>query len=97
MKPAVRKPTKKEKQEAESWPIWEKEESTFPWEYDEPETCLILKGNAVVKTPEGSFEFCAGDYVVFPQGLKCTWEIKGKLKNTTSSGKKLNRKAELNR
>ena len=22
-----------------SWPIWEKEISEFPWEYDETETC----------------------------------------------------------
>jgi len=80
VKPTVKKPTQKEKQEAESWPIWEKEESTFPWEYDEQETCLILKGKAVVKTPEGNIKFAAGDYVVFPLGLRCTWEIKDKIK-----------------
>jgi uncharacterized protein len=40
MKPTVKKPTPKEQKEAEAWPIWEKEESTFPWEYDEKETCL---------------------------------------------------------
>jgi uncharacterized cupin superfamily protein len=39
MKPKVRKPTEKELQEAESWAIWEKEESEFPWEYFEQETC----------------------------------------------------------
>ena len=50
MKPKVRKPTEKELQEAESWSIWEKEESEFPWEYFEQETCLILEGKAVVKT-----------------------------------------------
>jgi len=78
MKPKVRKPTEKELKEAESWPIWEKEESKFPWEYDAQETCLILEGKAVVKTPEGAVEFGAGDYVVFPKGLKCNWEIKKK-------------------
>ena len=40
MKPTVKKPTQKENQEAQTWPIWEKEESAFPWEYDEQETCL---------------------------------------------------------
>ncbi|MHC3130393.1 MAG: cupin domain-containing protein [Candidatus Bathyarchaeota archaeon] len=80
MKPKVRKPTEKESQEAESWPIWEKEESKFPWEYFEQETCLILEGKAVVKTPEETIEFGAGDYVVFPEGLKCTWEIKQPIK-----------------
>jgi uncharacterized protein len=80
MKPSIKKPTQKEIQEAQTWPIWEKEESTFPWEYDEKETCLILKGKATVKCLEGTVEFGAGDYVVFPVGLKCTWEINGKIK-----------------
>jgi uncharacterized cupin superfamily protein len=76
MKPNVKKPTEEERKEAESWPIWEKEKSEFPWEYDEQETCLILEGKATVKTPKGNIEFGAGDYVVFPKGLKCTWKIK---------------------
>jgi len=80
MKPKVKKQTLAEKQEAENWPIWEKEKSTFQWEYDEKETCFILKGKAVVNCPEGKVEFAAGDYIVFPQGLKCTWEIKDKIK-----------------
>ena len=42
MKAKVRKPTENEKEEAESWPIWEKEESEFPWEYSDQETCLYL-------------------------------------------------------
>ena len=80
IKPKIKKLTLKEAQEAKSWPIWEKEESTFPWEYDEQETCLILKGKAMIKTPEGNVEFEAGDYVVFLVGLKCAWEIKDKIK-----------------
>ena len=86
MKPNVKKPTEKEKQEAESWPIWEKEASTFPWEYNEKETCLILKGKAMVKTSEGNIEFSAGDYAVFPKGLKCTWEIKEKIRKHYNFG-----------
>ena len=80
MKPKVRKPTEKELKEAESWPIWEKEKSVFPWEYDEQETCLILEGKAVVKTPEEIIAFGVGDYVVFPEGLECTWEIKKRIR-----------------
>jgi uncharacterized cupin superfamily protein len=80
MKPAVKKPTYKEQQEAQAWPIWTKEESTFPWEYDEKETCLILEGKAAVKCHQGVVEFSAGDYVVFPAGLNCIWEIKEKIK-----------------
>jgi len=86
VRPNVKKPTEKEKQEAESWPIWEKEVSTFPWEYNEKETCLILKGKAMAKTSEGNIEFSAGDYVVFPKGLKCTWEIKDKIRKHYNFG-----------
>jgi uncharacterized cupin superfamily protein len=59
-----------------NWPVWEKEVSTFDWFYDSPEQCLILEGEVTVKTDEGDFEIKAGDYVEFPQGLKCTWNIK---------------------
>lgn len=34
------------------WPIWEKEVSEFPWEYDERERCFFLEGDVVV-TPKG--------------------------------------------
>lgn len=59
------------------WPIWEKEESTFDWSYDEEERCYFLRGEVVV-TPDGGtpHEFKRGDYVVFPKGMKCTWEIR---------------------
>jgi uncharacterized cupin superfamily protein len=59
-----------------SWPIWEKEASTFPWSYDEQETCYLLEGQVKV-TPEGgeAVEFGAGDLVTFPRGMDCTWEI----------------------
>ena len=86
MKPKVKKPSDEEKHEAECWPVWEKEESEFPWEYDVQETCLILEGNAVIQTPEGTVEFGAGDYVVFPKGLKCTWEIKKKIRKHYNFG-----------
>jgi uncharacterized cupin superfamily protein len=35
-----------------AWPIWTKERSSFPWTYDEPETCYFLEGDVVV-TPDG--------------------------------------------
>jgi uncharacterized cupin superfamily protein len=58
------------------WPIWRKEVSTFPWTYDQRETCYILRGRVVV-TPDGGepVEFKRGDLITFPQGLSCTWEI----------------------
>lgn len=86
MKPKIKKPTTKEIAEAETWPIWEKEESEFPWEYNTKETCFILEGKAVIKTMEGNFEFSKGDYVEFPEGLECTWEIKEKIKKHYNFG-----------
>lgn len=60
----------------ESWPIWEKEVSQFPWSYDAKEVCLILEG-AVTVTPDGGEPVLiqAGDLVTFPQGMSCEWNI----------------------
>ena len=76
MKPEIRKPTEEQKQLAQSWPTWGKEASEFPWAYDEQETCLILEGDVTVTNEDGEqFSFSAGDWVVFPKGMKCTWKI----------------------
>lgn len=72
----VRKPTVEEKAVCESWPIWSKEISTFPWEYSDKETCLIIEGKAKVTSEDGEVaEFGPGDFVIFPKGMRCTWEI----------------------
>lgn len=74
----VEKPEKAKLDElgVESWPIWEKEVSSFPWSYSDKETCYILEGRARVQPDGGeAVEFGAGDLVVFPEGMKCTWEI----------------------
>ncbi len=59
------------------WPIWTKEVSTFPWTYDEAETCYFLEGEVVV-TPEGGEPVTVGkgDLVTFPAGMSCTWEVR---------------------
>jgi hypothetical protein len=59
------------------WPVWTKEPSTFPWEYDSEETCYFLEGEVVV-TPKGGAPVAMGkgDLVVFPAGLACTWEVR---------------------
>ena len=58
-----------------SWPIWTCEVSEFPWEYAEKETCFLLEGDVEVSTEEETVRFGTGDFVVFPQGLKCTWRV----------------------
>lgn len=60
-----------------SWPKWGCSVSKFPWLYDAKETCYLLQGQVKVY-PEGSsdfVEFGAGDLVVFPKGLSCTWDV----------------------
>jgi uncharacterized protein len=58
------------------WPVWEKEVSEFDWSYSSSESCYILAGQATV-TPEGGepVTFGVGDFVVFPDGMDCTWSI----------------------
>lgn len=63
-----------------SWPIWECEPSAFDWEYDSNEDCYILEGSVTVKTAEGDVSFGKGDFVTFPKGLKCRWEVKEKVR-----------------
>jgi len=60
-----------------SWPIWTKEVSSFPWTYDEDETCYLLEGEVEV-TPIGeeTVRFGKGDLVTFPKGMECRWNVK---------------------
>ncbi|MBN3036463.1 MAG: cupin domain-containing protein [Bacteroidales bacterium] len=64
-----------EKRGIRSWSVWEKEVSRFDWEYDGDEECYILEGEVSVETPQGVYRFGAGDFVIFRDGLKCTWDI----------------------
>jgi uncharacterized cupin superfamily protein len=62
--------------EVSIWPIWEKEASSFPWTYDMKEECYILEGEVTV-TPNGgeAVQIKAGDFVTFPAGMSCQWQI----------------------
>eukprot|EP01040_Poterioochromonas_malhamensis_P013087 gene13087-14356_t len=62
-----------------SWPTWSCEKSTFPWSYDDTETCYVLKGSATI-TPTGdksqpAVTIQAGDLCTFPAGLSCVWKV----------------------
>ncbi len=79
MKIQIQKPEKEdlETRGVLSWPIWEKEVSRFDWYYDSIEECYLLEGKVVVETEDGEkVEFGKGDFVTFPKGLSCTWDIK---------------------
>lgn len=75
----IEKPDKKllEERKVETWPIWEKEVSIFDWYYDNTEECYILEGRVIVETKDGKkIEIKKGDFVTFPKGLSCKWDIK---------------------
>lgn len=73
----ITKPPKQQLKEegVYEWPIWEKEVSIFDWQYAETEYCLILEGHAIITTDLEVVEIAKGDYVKFPRGLECKWEI----------------------
>jgi uncharacterized cupin superfamily protein len=59
-----------------SWPIWTKEVSSFPWCHDCVEECYFLEGEVSLQTQEGkTISFGQGDFVTFPKGLSCTWNV----------------------
>ena len=79
MKIAIKKPTNNdlETKGVLSWPIWEKEISRFDWHYDSTEECFLLEGKVVVETEDGDqVAFEKGDFITFPKGLSCIWDIK---------------------
>jgi len=77
----VRKPTDSEIEEMKSKPIWTCGVSEFDWFYDATETCLIIEGEVIVKYGGSkSVTIAQGDYVVFPCGLSCVWDVKKPIK-----------------
>ena len=59
-----------------NWPIWEKEVSKFDWSYDSTEECYLIEGKVKVTTKDGKeVNFGKGDFVTFPKGLDCLWEV----------------------
>ena len=83
MEVKIKKPTQKELDDlgVKNWPIWEKEESVFDWHYDETEVCYLLEGKVEVGLPDGKIvKFQKGDFVTFPKGLSCKWDIKEKVR-----------------
>lgn len=57
------------------WPVWEHDEEKFDWYYDQTELCYIIEGEVTVTTEFESITIKAGDFVTFPKGLDCVWDI----------------------
>ncbi|RRT53210.1 hypothetical protein B296_00008333 [Ensete ventricosum] len=58
-------------------PEWACPPGRFPLKFDAQETCYLLKGKvkAYAKGSSEFVEFGAGDLVIFPKGLSCTWDV----------------------
>ena len=82
MKIEVERPEQDELEEAGvfDWPIWEHDEDKFDWYYDQTELCYILAGEVTVTTEFESVTVQAGDFVTFPKGLDCVWDIHSAIK-----------------
>ena len=71
------KPNEAQIAEAKTWPIWSKEVSRFDWTYSSKETCYVLEGRVEVTNKAGKvFKFGKGDWVQFPSGMSCVWDVK---------------------
>lgn len=62
------------------WSIWEKEVSKFDHHYSDQEQCYFLEGEVIIETDTGNVEIVKGDFVTFPKGLSCVWDIKKSVK-----------------
>lgn len=60
------------------WVRWGCSPGKYQLKFDAEETCYLVKGK-VKAYPKGStseyVEFGAGDLVVIPKGISCTWDV----------------------
>jgi uncharacterized cupin superfamily protein len=76
-----------QKQKTANWSAWEKEPSTFAYEYPECETFYVLEGKAEIVTNTGDkCSFSVGDWVIIPRGTICNWTISEKIKKKYKFG-----------
>ncbi len=88
-KVVVRKGTKEELEKlgVDKWPTWESEVKKFDWEYDDDETFFVHEGKVKVVTSDGEeVEFGKGDLVTFLKGVKCTWDVKERIRKVYRFG-----------
>ncbi|KAL8055305.1 hypothetical protein ABFX02_04G047800 [Erythranthe guttata] len=66
-----------------SWPKWGCPPGKYELKFDAQETCYLVRGRVKVypknadqhSPPPEVVEFGAGDLVVLPKGLSCTWDV----------------------
>ncbi|MEH0155695.1 cupin domain-containing protein [Limibacter armeniacum] len=58
------------------WPTKSNGVSKFPHFFEHAEACYVIEGEATVTSEEhGAVKIKKGDYVVFPKGMECYWEV----------------------
>ena len=68
------------------WPIWSCEISKFPWSYPDKESCYLIEGKVEVTTSLEIVTLFTGDFIVFPSGVFCTWNVLQAVKKHYSMG-----------
>jgi uncharacterized protein len=64
-----------------SWQTWDCAPSKFPLDFSMTESAYVLEGEFHVTPHNGEKVVVkAGDFVVFPKGLKSNWEVVKQLK-----------------
>ncbi|KAK6164320.1 hypothetical protein DH2020_001184 [Rehmannia glutinosa] len=63
-----------------SWPKWGCPPGKYQLKFDAQETCYLVRGKVKVYPKNTELlgeivEFGAGDLVVIPKGLSCTWDV----------------------
>lgn len=62
------------------WNLWECGPSAFSWHYDHAEKAYFYEGKVNVITPKEEVAIRKGDFVIFPKGLSCRWEVHQKVR-----------------
>lgn len=73
-----------QKKGIDDWGTWGCGISKFPWTYSENESCYLLSGKVTVTPTDTSkfgnaVTFSKGDFVTFPAGMSCTWDVTEKI------------------
>ncbi|MEL0635958.1 cupin domain-containing protein [Marinomonas sp. TI.3.20] len=72
----VVKPSTKQLEEINEWPIWEKESSQFDWKNDKDEMFYIIEGSANLSITKGiTQEINTGDLVTVKKDVIINWDI----------------------
>ncbi len=58
-----------------NWSSWGCDISSFDWTYAEKEQAYIIEGEVVVSTNDEEATIKTGDFVTFPKGMSCHWNV----------------------